>query len=171
MKLVLFGATGALGSECLRQAAQAGHEVTVLVRNTSKLSGNLAENITVKMGDALNFQDVDACIAGDTDAVLFAVGVVKGSPANLCTDITRNILESMRSKGVKRLIWCGGVSTLLPEDTAGFGEKFVSGFSALFMKKKHLDKEAQYALLDANRDIDWIGVRPLQMKKGPHTRE
>lgn len=171
MKLVLFGATGALGRECLRQALEAGHDVTVLVRDASKLPENLPNNITVNVGDALHFDDVDACIGSDTDAVLFAVGVVKGSPDHLCTDITRHILESMRMKGVNRLVWCGGGSTLLPEDTTGFGEKFVSGFSALFMKKKHVDKEAQYALLDSNRDIDWSGVRPLQMKKGAHTKQ
>ena len=33
MKVSLFGATGALGSECLSQAIEAGHEVTVLARS------------------------------------------------------------------------------------------------------------------------------------------
>ncbi len=170
MNLVLLGATGALGSECLRQAVAAGHKVTVLVRDKSKLPANLGENVIVNCGDGLVANDVSNCIDANTDVVLFAVGVVKNSPANLCTDITVNVIEAMRAKGVKRLVWCGGGSTLVKEDTAGFGEKFVSGFSALFMKKKHFDKEAQYTLLDSSRDIQWCGVRPLQMKKGAHTK-
>ncbi|MFT5575162.1 MAG: putative NADH-flavin reductase [Bermanella sp.] len=171
MNLVLFGATGALGGECLRQAVAAGHQVTVLVRDAAKLPADILSSITVKSGDALNSSAVSECIGTDVDAVLFAVGVVKNSPHNLCTDITANILEVMRTKGVKRFVWCGGGSTLVSEDVVGFGEKFVSGFSSLFMKKKHYDKEAQYQLLDSNRDIQWCGVRPLQMKKGAHSKQ
>ncbi|HCS27671.1 MAG TPA: hypothetical protein DIW43_09465 [Spongiibacteraceae bacterium] len=171
MNLVLFGSTGALGRECLRQALEANHNVTVLVRKASKLPENLPAQVSVKVGDATDAATVAACIDSDTDAVLFTVGVVKHSPDYLCTTVTKNILTAMRKRGVRRLVWCGGGSTLVKEDTTGFGEKFVSGFSSYFMKKKHLDKEAQYALLDKNRDIDWCGVRPLQMKKGDHKKQ
>lgn len=171
MNLILFGATGALGRECLRQALEANHNVTVLVRKAAKLPENLPVNVSVKVGDATDATTVETCIESDTDAVLFAVGVVKHSPDYLCTIVTRNILTAMRKRGVKRFVWCGGGSTLVKEDTIGFGEKFVSGFSSYFMKKKHLDKEAQYALLDQSRDVDWCGVRPLQMKKGDHKKQ
>lgn len=170
MNLVIFGATGALGRECLQQATAAGHQVTVLVRDAAKLPSNLGDVVRVKTGDVTDSAAVNACITSDTDAVLFAIGVVKHSPEYLCTTATENILHAMRAQGVKRFVWCGGGSTLLAEDTAGFGEKFVAGFSAFFMKKKHVDKAAQYELLEKNRDLDWCGVRPLQMKPGDHTR-
>ena len=170
MNLVLFGATGALGRECLQQALAAGHRLTLLVRDPSKLANDLPDSVTVMVGDALDAEAVDACIQQDTDAVLCAVGIVKDSPEQLCCDITRNILAAMRAKGVKRLVWCGGGSTLVEQDTVGFGEKFVNVFTALFMRKKHLDKAEQYALLQSTNDIDWVGVRPLQMKKGPHKK-
>ena len=38
MRLALFGATGALGRECLEQCLEAGHEVAVLARTPAKLS-------------------------------------------------------------------------------------------------------------------------------------
>ena len=34
---------------------------------------------------------------------------------------------------------------------------------------RHTDKEHQLALLDANADLCWLGVRPLQMRAGPKT--
>ena len=34
-------------------------------------------------------------------------------------------------------------------------------------KAGHTDKEHQLALLDAATDIDWFGIRPLQMSAGP----
>ncbi len=35
------------------------------------------------------------------------------------------------------------------------------------MSLRHDDKVQQYQFLDQNRQIPWLGVRPLQMKKGP----
>src|SRR5258706_4792105 len=75
----------------------------------------------------------------------------------------------MREKNVGRLVWCGGGSTLVPEDKIGFGAKFVKMYSRVCLPMRYFDKENQFALLDKNRDVDWIGVRPLQMKTGAHT--
>lgn len=35
------------------------------------------------------------------------------------------------------------------------------------MAWRHNDQENQFKLLAQNHEIDWLGVRPLQMKKGP----
>ncbi len=169
MKLAIFGATGALGSECVRLALIAGHELSVLVRDPKKLRPELEGKIYVVTGNALEYADVDRAVLPGTDAVLFAIGVDKNSPKNLCTDVTRHILKIMREKNVGRLVWCGGGSTLVPEDKIGFGAKFVKMYSRIFLPLRYFDKENQFALLDKNRDVDWIGVRPLQMKTGAHT--
>jgi putative NADH-flavin reductase len=39
MKLALFAATGGVGRHVLEQAVAAGHDVTAVVRNPNKLSG------------------------------------------------------------------------------------------------------------------------------------
>lgn len=167
MKIAIFGATGALGAECLAQCVSAGHEVTALVRSPDKLPDNLRDRITVVEGDGLVAVDVERALGGGVEAVLFAVGVVKGSPEDLCTDVTRNILAAMPDLGVRRFVWCGGGSTLVEDDTIGFGAKFVEMFSRYLMAQKHRDKQHQIELLNAHREIEWIGVRPLQMKSGP----
>lgn len=163
MKITLFGATGAVGSECLKQSLQAGHEVTVLVRNAAKLPTDLPASVSVVEGDALNAEDVAKALAGNPDAVLFAIGVDKQSPQDLCTDVTRHILEH----GVPRFIWCGGGSTLMPRDQVTFGARFVQLFSKLFLSLRHNDKQHQLELLNQYPDARWLGVRPLQMKSGP----
>lgn len=71
MKITLFGATGALGSECAAQAIEAGHQVTILARTPSNLPSDLANRFTVVQGDALNAADVDRAIGADCDAILF----------------------------------------------------------------------------------------------------
>jgi putative NADH-flavin reductase len=167
MKISIFGATGALGSECLKQALSAGHEVTVLVRSATKLSEELRSRVTTVEGDALIAEDVARVIQSDTEAILFAIGVDKKSPEDLCTDATDHIFNAMAVAGVERFIWCGGGSTLVEEDDASLGARIVEKIAQLFMALRHNDKEHQYALLQQHPEIDWLGVRPLQMRKGP----
>jgi putative NADH-flavin reductase len=170
MKITLFGATGSLGRECLAQCLQAGHEVTVLVRTPDKLPAACKERVSVIQGDGLVRADVARALPAGTDAVLFAVGVdEKTSPPDLCTDITRHIFAVMREAQISRFIWCGGGSTLRPDDVITFGAKFVCWYSQTFLKHRHTDKEHQLILLDETTDLQWIGVRPLQMKQGAMT--
>ncbi|NND66658.1 MAG: NAD(P)H-binding protein [Halioglobus sp.] len=172
MKITLFGATGDLGQELLEQALAAGHDVTVLVRNPEKLSAGQREHLTLVQGDGLVAEDVRRALPEDTAAVLFAVGVdEKTSPPDLCTDVTRHILATMRDRGLKRFIWCGGGSNLRPEDEITLGARFVRWFSERFLNHRHTDKEHQLDLLDEATDIDWFGIRPLQMNAGPRREQ
>jgi uncharacterized protein YbjT (DUF2867 family) len=41
MKLTIFAATGGIGRQALEQAVAAGHDVTAVVRNPKKLSGEV----------------------------------------------------------------------------------------------------------------------------------
>jgi putative NADH-flavin reductase len=141
--------------------------VTVLARTPSKLPRDVRERITVVEGDGLDPDAVARAIAPGTEAVLFAVGIDRHSPEDLCTDVTRNILAAMRSVGVRRLVWCGGGATFVADDVITFGAKFVEAFSRTLMGLRHRDKVHQLELLGQSLDVDWFGIRPLQMKKGP----
>lgn len=167
MKVTVFGATGALGSECVEQCLEKGHEVTVLARTPGKLPEGVASCVSVVRGDGLVAEDVRRALEGGCDAVLFAIGVDKSSPEDLCTDITRHIFDAMPELGVKRFIWCGGGSTLVPDDQITFGARFVEWFSSTFLGLRHRDKAHQMELLESRKDIEWYGVRPLQMNAGP----
>jgi len=170
MKITLLGATGGLGGQCLAQGIEAGHDITVLVRTPEKLPAALRDKVSVVAGDALSARDLEQAIPEGTQAILFAIGVdEKLSPPDLCTDVTRLVLERMRACGVDRLVWCGGGSNLRPDDVVTFGARFVRWFAERFLTHRHTDKEHQLALLDANTDVCWLGVRPLQMKAGALT--
>lgn len=170
MKVTIFGATGDLGRECLNQCLECGHDVTVLVRTPGKLPAEVRHRVTVLPGDALSPADVLRALPAGTQAVLFAIGVdEKTSPADLCTDVTRNILAAMRETAIPRLVWCGGGSNIVKEDVVTWGSKFVRWYAEHFLKHRHTDKEHQLALLEESTDIRWIGIRPLQMKPGART--
>ena len=167
MKLMIFGATGGLGLECVQQSLAAGHEVSVLVRTPAKLPAEIRARVTVHEGNALEAEDVARALEGACDAILFAIGIDKNSPEDLCTTATRHIFGAMRENGIRRFIWCGGGSTPVAEDQITFGSRFVEFFARTFMGLRNRDKIHQLELLDETHDLDWLGVRPLQMGKGP----
>ncbi|MFT5443856.1 MAG: putative NADH-flavin reductase [Myxococcota bacterium] len=167
MKVAVFGATGAVGSECAIQCIDAGHEVVAFVRTSEKLDTAIRDKANVVVGDGLNADDVTRALAGGVEVVLFAIGVDKNSPEDLCTDVTRHILAAMPAAGTRRFIWCGGGSTLTPDDQVTLGARFVELFARWFMSLRHHDKSHQLALLNEHREIEWVGVRPLQMRAGP----
>lgn len=169
MNITLFGATGDLGNECLKQLLAKNHHVTVLVRNVGKLPAEYRDKIEIVEGNALEAEDLSKALPITTDAILFAIGVDKHSPEDLCTTVTRHLLTMMPTRNIDRLIWCGGGSTLLEEDTHGFGERFVQWFSQIFLSLRHNDKQHQYELLKEHRDLKWVGIRPLQMLPGKLT--
>uniref|UniRef100_A0A8C0SBH4 Biliverdin reductase B n=3 Tax=Canis lupus TaxID=9612 RepID=A0A8C0SBH4_CANLF len=72
-KIAIFGATGRTGLTTLAQAVQAGYEVTVLVRDASRLPPEGPQPAHVVVGDVLNAADVDKTVAGQ-DAVIVLLG-------------------------------------------------------------------------------------------------
>jgi len=170
MKVTIFGSTGNLGHECLLQGLKSGHDITVLVRNPEKIPEIIRNRITIVIGDALSINDVMASLTKNTDAILFAIGMRnRNSPKDLCTNVTKNIIQAMRLHDISRFIWCGGGSNILKEDIITSGSKFVRHYAKIFMKNKHTDKIHQLELIEANKDLCLIGIRPLQMVKGKKT--
>jgi uncharacterized protein len=76
-RLILFGATGNLGSRVLRQALSAGHEVTAVVRDPSRLASGKEARLSVHRGDlrALSAAELAGLIAGH-DSLISCAGLV-----------------------------------------------------------------------------------------------
>ncbi|KAH8827536.1 hypothetical protein DL96DRAFT_1708875 [Flagelloscypha sp. PMI_526] len=71
MKVIIFGATGAVGSRTLKSCLTRNYTVTAFVRSPSKLPSDLVSypNLTIVQGDAADSQAVTAAIEGH-DAVI-----------------------------------------------------------------------------------------------------
>ncbi|KAK1150780.1 flavin reductase (NADPH)-like [Acipenser oxyrinchus oxyrinchus] len=103
--VVIFGATGMTGLATLPQAAAAGYNVTVLVRDTAKLpSGHKASRVVT--GDVLNKEAVRRAMEGQ-DAVIIILGTRNDlSPTTMMSEGTRNILDAMKARGIRKVIAC-----------------------------------------------------------------
>ncbi|XP_028636737.1 flavin reductase (NADPH)-like [Grammomys surdaster] len=118
-KIAIFGATGRTGLTTLAQAVQAGYEVTVLVRESSRLRSEGAQPAHVVVGDVLQAADVDKTVAGQ-DAVIVLLGTGNDlSPTTVMSEGTQNIVAAMKAHGVEKVVAC--TSGLHPPDLCGRG--------------------------------------------------
>lgn len=103
--VVIFGSTGMTGLVTLPQAVAAGYNVTVLVRDPSRLPADHKASRVV-VGDVLNKDDVKKAMEGQ-DAVIIILGTRNDlSPTTMMSEGTRNILEAMRARGIQKVIAC-----------------------------------------------------------------
>uniref|UniRef100_A0A2K5PNL1 Biliverdin reductase B n=1 Tax=Cebus imitator TaxID=2715852 RepID=A0A2K5PNL1_CEBIM len=105
-KIAIFGATGQTGLTTLAQAVQAGYEVTVLVRDSSRLPSEGPQPAHVVVGDVLQAADVDKTVAGQ-DAVIVLLGTRNDlSPTTVMSEGARNIVAAMKAHGVDKIVAC-----------------------------------------------------------------
>ena len=114
MNIILFGATGQIGRQILKQALERGHTVTAFVRDAAKLDVTHLR-LTVMVGDARNARAVAAAIPGH-DAVINAMGPggpdVSDKYLDIITDGIRHLVQGMRQAGLRRIVVLGSVATL-----------------------------------------------------------
>jgi putative NADH-flavin reductase len=97
MKLTIFGATGGTGCQIVRQAAHAGHEVTAVVRDATRLPPDLRDLIAVVEANSVDDTAVKAAVAG-RDAVISAIGTRDlKHPTRVCADTAGFLTTAIRS--------------------------------------------------------------------------
>lgn len=159
MRLVIFGATGGSGSELLRQALEAGHEVTAFARRPAALKVTRPD-LRVLQGDALDPRAVSEAVAGQ-NAVLYAIGTNRRSPVTVCSESTRHILAAMREHGVRRFVCLSAYGASETRDAALYSKVLRA-----LIRRRVEDKDRQEALVRES-GLEWVLVRPPLLTNGP----
>lgn len=130
MKIAVLGATGFVGSHVARALCKAGHEVTALVRPTSRRDLLAGLPVRFDLADLGDPGSLRRAFAGH-DAVVHAAGLLslwkKASDQLYRVNVlgTRNVVDACLASGVRRLIWDGSVgiyagsTSPTPVDEAG----------------------------------------------------
>ncbi|WP_327287957.1 NAD(P)-dependent oxidoreductase [Streptomyces sp. NBC_01198] len=117
MKLTVFGATGGTGRQIVLQAVDAGHEVTAVVRDATRLPAGLRDRIAVVETDpvdAVDRADVTAAVSG-RDAVISAIGTRDlKHPTRVCTDAAGVLTAAIRSAGSRPRFVLASNSAMAP---------------------------------------------------------
>jgi uncharacterized protein len=140
MKILLFGATGMVGSRIAAELEQRGHEVVPATRATG--------------ADATDPADVAERAAG-TDAIVSAVAA-RGVDYTL-PEVARSLTEGARRAGVKRLVVVGGAGSL--EIAPGVRAVDAPSFHEEW-KPEALQQADALETLRGVDDLDWLYVSP-----------
>jgi putative NADH-flavin reductase len=160
MKVIIFGATGFSGQAILANSIKQGHEVTILVRDASKIPIKY-QNLTIVEGNVLNPQTV-ASVLHHQEAVIQCLGVSgkgDGKPTTFISDATKIIVDEMQNKKIKRLI---AMSNVGAGNSIAFQPWFFTKIILpYFMKwlKVIIEDKNRMEPIIMNSNLDWTIVR------------
>jgi putative NADH-flavin reductase len=160
MKVIIFGATGFSGQAILAEAIKQGNEVTVLVRDSSKVKIN-HNNLRIVEGNVLDSQKV-AFVIQNQEAVIQCLGVGgkgDGKPTTFISDATKIIVDEMQKQNIKRLI---ALSNVGAGNSIAFQPWFFTKIIlTYFMKwlKVIIDDKNRMEPIIMNSNLNWTIVR------------
>ncbi|MDT0609890.1 NAD(P)-dependent oxidoreductase [Streptomyces lancefieldiae] len=164
MNLTVFGATGGVGQEVVRQALGAGHQVTAVVRDPARLSVT-GERLEVFRADLSDPAALRPAVAG-RDAVLSGLGARRRADAGVAKRLTRTVLDAMEAEGVRRLLVVSAAPVGPEPQDAGLLDRSVRAVVSAVLKDVYADLRAMEAEV-AHSATDWTVVRPPRLQNKP----
>jgi putative NADH-flavin reductase len=160
MKIVLFGATGDVGTATLCEAVKRGHSVTAIARNIGRLA-DMPGEITPESLDVLANPALVAELMARHDVAISALRPISGSE-NLLVEMSRVLLDAARK--TKTLIFLtGGAATLKLADDSGHTVLRAPDFLPDTVRPIAKACADQDALFDQYKDVQWTCLRPPAM--------
>ncbi len=166
MKIVVFGASGGTGIEIVKQALDAGHEVTAFVRNPAKV-GIQNPKLKLVTGDVIDPAAVEEAVAGQ-EAVISALGPTRPPIPGMMETAAKNIVATMQKAGIRRLISTTGAGVRDPQDQPKLIDHVMKGLLTLLAGEVLRDSAANVEIIRAS-SLDWTVVRYPRLLDGPRT--
>ncbi|MDB5533785.1 MAG: NAD-dependent epimerase/dehydratase, partial [Hyphomicrobiales bacterium] len=103
MKITVFGATGGIGGEVVRQALDAGHQVTAVIRDPARFN---VKHAALEVVVAPDLNDAEALLPAlqASDAAVSGVGPRGRNDGPVASTATRGILRALERSGVERFV-------------------------------------------------------------------
>ena len=163
-RIALFGGSGLTGQQFLNLALSKGYALRALARDPQKILQQ-SRSLTVVHGDVLDAAAV-ADTVRDTDIVVSLFGQVKGSPKDVQTRGTANIVAAMKRHGVRRIISLSGGGLPYVEDQPKFADKIIRGIMRVAVPHVLTDAQGHAEVLRKS-GLDWEIVRGPRLTTEP----
>jgi putative NADH-flavin reductase len=176
LNILVYGATGNIGSLVVDEALSRGHVVTAVSRNPAKI-GQSHQNLSAVKGDLLD-EDSIAGLVVDRDVVIISVRGIIGKSKSPESAIQRiavekvvNVLRDLDDPS-PRLIHVGGAGSLEVAPGVLYADKLPKVF---LPKNLELEIRGQVLALEYLRTVDdvkWSYATPAKnFTNGPRTGE
>jgi len=166
LQILVYGATGKIGTHVVEEALQRGHLVTAVSRDPSRIKKQ-HENLTVVTGDLLDLQSIELLVE-DKDIIIVSVRGMIGKdkkPENTLQYIAaRNIVGQLRGVGggAARLIHVGGSGSLEVEPGVLYADKIPRVFLPKSLEHEIQGQILALEFLRTVNDIDWSYATPAK---------
>jgi putative NADH-flavin reductase len=164
LNILVYGASGKVGSHVVDEALSRGHRVTAVSRDPAKFSGS-HQHLAVVRGDVLEPDSVAGLVSGQ-DVIIVSVRGIAGHSRDPADAVTRlaagNVVDALRGTGnvTGRLLHVGGAGSLEIKP----GVLLADRLPRLFMPKSlELEIEGQILTLEYLRgvsDVNWTYATP-----------
>ena len=174
LDIVIYGATGEVGSHIVREALERGHRVTAVSRNPARVEMQHS-NLSVVKGDLLDKASVAGTVTGKDVVILSVRGVIgdAGTPESALQFIAAETLVDVLfpiGDSAPRLIHVGGSGSLEVAPGVLFAAKLPK---ILLPKNLEVEILGQILALEFYRkvdDVNWTYVTPPEnFTNGPRT--
>jgi uncharacterized protein YbjT (DUF2867 family) len=165
MRVAVFGATGLTGGYVVTRALDEGHEVTILVRDPTRVSIT-HPRLTVIGGDPCDLADIQTFLQG-ADAVIHCLGIGgrgNGRHTTLISDSVKAVLVAMEFLGTRRLVCMSNVGA--GGSGSWFANRVVIPLFLKWLQPIIEDKDRMEAALKASK-VEWVSVRLPNIVDGP----
>jgi uncharacterized protein YbjT (DUF2867 family) len=168
MKMTVFGATGRIGGHVVRQALDAGHNVTAVVRDPARFEVR-HDALEVATVPGLIDPDVLGPALEGREAAISGVGPRGRKDGPVASTSTRGILRAMEVTGVRRFEAVSAVPVgPVPEGESFMNRRILLPFISAFARDVYGDL-AQMEDEIRRSATEWTIVRPPRLVNKPLT--
>jgi len=166
-KIIIFGASGRTGKQVVREAFNAGYEVSVVVRDSKDYIINNTQ-IKIIIGDVFQPETFEQALYGK-DAVISCLGIKKRLPAVVYSEGITNIMHSMQKAGVNRLMCITSSAEDMPENSSLLTKFILNQILGRFFNYYYYadNKLMESILRDSN--LNWTLIRSPRLLNGLKT--
>jgi len=162
MKITVFGATGGIGGHVVRQALDAGHKVTAVVRASSSYQVEDPSLEIVRVPGLTEAGPLVEAVDG-SDAVISGVGPRGRKDGPVASGSTRSILAAMAQTGVRRFVAVSAAPLgPVPADEGFLNRRVILPMINAFAKDVYADLRVMEADIIGSA-TDWTIVRPPKL--------
>lgn len=162
MRITVFGATGGIGGHVVRQALDAGHKVTAVVRTSSVFDLEHSSLEVVRVPGLAASEPLEGAVDG-SDAVISGVGARGRKDGPVASESTRSILAALSAVGVRRFVAVSAAPLgPMPADESFLNRRVVHPMINAFAADVYADLRVMEAEIMSS-PTDWTIVRPPKL--------